>query len=156
MSDSFRIERSTTIQAPAAAVYAHVVDLQAWQGWSPWEGADPDLERTYSPQTAGAGAWYAWSGNRKAGSGRMEITEAQEPGLVALDLAFLKPFKAQNTTQFEITESGGTSTVRWVLTGEQNRRTKLMGKVFNLEGYIGGEFEKGLASLKRLAEGTGG
>ena len=41
----FRIERSATMRAPAAAPYAQVNDFQKWRDWSPWEKVDPQLKR---------------------------------------------------------------------------------------------------------------
>ena len=59
----------------------------------------PHLRRAPTPA---AGAVYEWSGNRKAGAGRMEITGAgASPARLEIALQFLKPFKSSNTTTFE-------------------------------------------------------
>ena len=71
---SFEVTRSTSIAADPARVHALVNDFHEWQKWSPWEDVDPDLQRTYTGPDAGVGAHYAWSGNKKAGAGSMEIT----------------------------------------------------------------------------------
>jgi len=71
--DTYTVERSTTIDAPPERIYQHVANFHSWRDWSPWEGVDPDLRRTYSGPDIGSGATYAWAGNRKAGEGRMEI-----------------------------------------------------------------------------------
>ena len=76
-NSTFTVERSTTVAAPPSAVYPLLVDFRRWQEWSPWEGVDPAMRRTYSGAPSGRGAVYAWSGNRKAGQGRMEITDAK-------------------------------------------------------------------------------
>ena len=49
----FRIERSATMRAPAAAPYAQVNDFQKWRDWSPWEKVDPQLKRSYEGPQAG-------------------------------------------------------------------------------------------------------
>ncbi len=148
----FELARTTTIDAPASAVYPLIADFRQWQTWSPWEGLDPELKRTYSGAESGTGAVYAWAGNRKAGEGRMEILEATDPGKVLIDLQFLKPFKAQNTTTFEIVEAEGKTTVSWVMRGKLNLFMRIMSPVFNMEKNVGGDFEKGLAELKSQAE----
>jgi hypothetical protein len=154
----FSLRRTTTINAPATAIYPLIADLRQWQSWSPWEGLDPDLERTYSGADAGVGAVYEWSGNRKAGSGRMEITEAteppSEPTKVVIDLQFLKPFKAHNTTTFELVQSGDVTRVNWIMRGPQNILMRVMGVVFRMEKTVGKDFDKGLAALKAEAEGA--
>ena len=63
------------------------------------EDVDPALQRTYSGPDAGVGAHYAWSGNRRAGSGSMEITSST-PDEIDLRLSFLKPSKATNDVTF--------------------------------------------------------
>ena len=79
-----------------------IADFRNWTSWSPWEGLDPDLERSYSGAESGAGAVYGWSGNRKAGQGHMEIIEADQPTRVEIDLTFEKPWKSRNDTVFVI------------------------------------------------------
>jgi Polyketide cyclase / dehydrase and lipid transport len=102
----FSMSRSTTVNAPSDRVHALVDDFHQWQQWSPWEGLDPHLERTYSGPASGVGSRYHWSGNKKAGEGDMEIVESV-PSRVAVDLQFLKPFKARNLTTFDLEQVGG-------------------------------------------------
>lgn len=151
--DTFTIERSTTIDAPPAAVYALVADFHQWGQWSPWEDLDPQMQRTFSGAESGTGAVYEWSGNRKAGAGRMEITEADAPSQVVVDLQFLKPFKAHNTTTFTFTQEAGATAVRWTMTGPKTFLTKVMGIFKSMDAMVGPDFEKGLAQLKAAAEG---
>jgi uncharacterized protein YndB with AHSA1/START domain len=149
----FSFTRSTTIDAPAAAVYERLIDFTRWPEWSPWEGLDPDLQREYSDQTAGPGAHYAWSGNRKAGQGSMTITDAAEPTRVAIDLSFLKPFKADNTIVFALTETASGTTVDWTMSGRNDGLvSKVFSKLMPVEKLVGKDFDKGLAALKERSE----
>ena len=77
--DSYTVERSVRIDAPSQRIYDQIADFRNWTSWSPWEGLDPDLERSYTGAESGEGAVYGWSGNRKAGQGHMEVTEADQP-----------------------------------------------------------------------------
>src|SRR5687767_8550719 len=115
--ESYTVERSATIDAPPARVYEQVADFRNWTSWSPWEDVDPALDRTYSGAASGVGSVYGWSGNRKAGQGRMEITEATKPSRVRIDLVFEKPWKARNDTVFTIRPEGSGSRVTWSMTG---------------------------------------
>jgi Polyketide cyclase / dehydrase and lipid transport len=150
--DTYTVERSQTIDAPPTRVYAQIADFHNWTSWSPWEDVDPDLERTYSGAESGTGAVYAWSGNRKAGQGRMEITHAIEPSSVQIDLQFEKPWKARNDTVFSIQPEGSGSRVIWSMTGKKTLMTKVMGIFTSMEKLLGPDFEKGLARLKATAE----
>jgi uncharacterized protein YndB with AHSA1/START domain len=150
--DTYTVERSARIDAPPARVYAQIANFRQWPKWSPWEDVDPNLQRTYSGAESGLGAVYAWSGNRKAGQGRMEITEADEPSLVRIDLVFEKPWKARNDTSFVIRPEGLGSHVTWSMTGQRTLITKAMGVFKSMDKFLGPDFEKGLARLKATAE----
>lgn len=151
---TYTVERSTAIEAAPERVYDQIADFHNWTQWSPWEHLDPDLSRTYSGAASGKGATYAWSGNRKAGQGRMQITDATKPLTVLIDVVFEKPFKARNDTVFTIVPEGSGSRVTWSMTGKRTLVTKVMGVFKSMDAFMGPDFEKGLARLKVAAEGT--
>ena len=51
--DTFRVERSLAVKAPAAAIYPLVADFQFWVSWSPYEERDPDMKRSLGGTAAG-------------------------------------------------------------------------------------------------------
>lgn len=145
------MSRSTTVDAPTDRVHGLLDDFREWRQWSPWEGLDPHLERTYSGPPSGVGSRYHWSGNRKAGEGEMEVVEST-PSRVAVDLRFLKPFKARNLTTFELEQAGGGLTrVVWTMSGRRNPVMALAGRLF-FDRAVARDFDRGLASLKAAAE----
>ena len=150
--DLFVIERSATMAAPASRVFEALVDFHKWPEWSPWEELDPEMQRTYSGSESGVGAVYEWEGNRKAGKGRMEITDATAPGDLTIRLDFIKPFKAQNTTRFALSGDGDSTEVTWTMTGAKTLMTKVMGIFKSMDAMVGPDFEKGLTQLKALVE----
>jgi uncharacterized protein YndB with AHSA1/START domain len=152
--NTYTVERSATIDAPPERVYDLIANFRNWTKWSPWEGVDPELQRTYSGAESGTGAVYGWSGNRKAGRGRMEITDASEPSRVQIDLVFEKPWKARNDTFFSILQEGSGSCVTWSMTGKKTLVTKVMGIVKSMDQLLGPDFETGLARLKATAEAS--
>ncbi len=153
MADSsYTVRRSTSITAPPAQVYERVADFHKWAAWSPWEGLDPNMQRAYSGPAEGVGAGYAWSGNRKAGQGRMEIIEADSPSRLLIDLVFEKPWKSQSVTEFTIDPNGSGSDVTWTMTGPMTLATRVMGIFKSMDSLLGPDFEKGLAKLKANLE----
>jgi hypothetical protein len=150
--DQYEVVRTTSIAAPAATVHALIADFREWPKWSPWEDLDPELHRTYSGAATGVGSVYEWRGNRKAGEGRMEITEDAAPGRVVIALEFIKPFKSSNTTTFLLGGTGDTTDVTWQMVGPKTFVTKVMGIFKSMDKMIGPDFEKGLAQLKAAAE----
>jgi hypothetical protein len=152
MADTYTVERTTTIDAPADEVYAQIVDFHNWRNWSPWDDIDPDLQRSYSGPYSGVGAGYSWSGNRKAGEGTMEITHAVEPSSVQIALEFVKPFKSSSTTSFNLEPKGEGTEVTWTMTGPMTMMTRVMGIFKSMDKMVGPDFEKGLAQLQGATE----
>jgi hypothetical protein len=151
--NQFEVVRTATIAAPPAKVHALINDFHQWPKWSPWEELDPDMQRTYSGPEAGVGAVYQWSGNKKAGEGRMEITGDEPDAQVTIALDFIKPFKSSNTTTFEIADAGGASAVTWRMVGPKTFMTRVMGIFKSMDKMVGPDFEKGLQKLSAVAEG---
>jgi len=150
-SGEFEVKRETNISASRPTVYALLADFHRWREWSPWEDLDPDLSRTYSGPDSGTGAVYEWSGNRKAGAGRMEITDAHEPARVTIALQFLKPFKSSNTTTFDLVERDGDTHVTWRMVGPKTFMTRAMSIFTSMDKIVGKDFEKGLDRLQVVA-----
>lgn len=150
--DSFRIQRTASIKAPPERVFALVNDFRRWTEWSPWENIDPALKRSYEGAQSGKGAAYGWEGNKNVGSGRMEILESAPGSRITIKLDFLKPFEAHNTAQFEFDQSGDTTIVTWAMFGPSPYVSRLMGLVFDMDGMVGSQFERGLATLKAKSE----
>lgn len=148
----FRVSRSTTIAAPAAAVFEQVNDFHKWDAWSPWAKIDPNMKKSHEGAPAGVGASYAWSGNDQVGEGRMTLTDSKPNELIRIKLEFLKPFAATNTTEFSFKPDGNQTAVTWSMSGTNNFIAKAFGLFMNMDKMIGGDFEKGLGQLKSAAE----
>jgi hypothetical protein len=149
----FRIARSITINAAPDVVHGLVNDLHEWEHWSPWAKKDPGMKKTYGGPSSGAGATYAWEGNKDVGEGRMAITESTPGRLVRMKLEFLKPFQATNAVEFTFRAEGGPTLVTWSMTGTNNYMGKAFALLMNMDKMVGGDFEKGLAAMKARAEG---
>lgn len=146
----YEVVRTATIDAPVERVKGLIDDFREWRSWSPWEQVDPNLQRTFSGSESGVGAVYEWSGNRKAGQGRMEITDSTAERVV-VDLQFLKPFKSSNTTTFELRGTGGTTEVTWRMVGPMTFATRVMSIFKKMDDLIGPDLERGLAQLRAAA-----
>ena len=150
--DTFRVQRTKTVQAPPERVFALIDDFRKWGSWSPYEKLDPTMKRTYSGAAKGKGAVYEWAGKGKAGEGRMEITDTSAPSKVTIQLDFSKPFEGHNIAEFTLEANGGSTSVTWAVGGPQSYVAKVMTIFFSMDRLLGNEFEAGLASLKAIAE----
>jgi uncharacterized protein YndB with AHSA1/START domain len=148
----FRVARGTTISAPPATVFAQVNDFHNWEAWSPWAKLDPAAKATFEGPRAGKGAIFRWAGNEEVGEGSMMITESRPSDLIRIKLDFLKPFEATNTAEFTFKPEGNQTAVTWSMEGQNNFIAKAVCLFMNMDKMVGGQFEKGLASMKSIAE----
>lgn len=150
--DGFTVTRATTISAVPEKVFPHVNELRAWEAWSPWAKLDPDAKNAFEGPAAGIGAVMSWDGNKKVGAGRMTIIESRPSDLIRIKLEFLRPFKATNEAVFAFRPEGGQTAVTWSMSGQSNFFFKVFGLFMDCDKMVGKDFEKGLTSLKSVAE----
>jgi hypothetical protein len=152
--DTFAVQRSAVMHAPAERIFPLVNNFQQWANWSPWEKRDPAMKRSFSGPESGKGAAYAWDGNKNVGSGRMEIIDASSPSKITIKLDFIKPFEGHNTAEFTFApeRDASATNVIWIMQGPSSFMSKVMQVFMNLDAMIGRDFEAGLADLKKLTE----
>lgn len=144
---AFTITRSATLNAPAAAIYAKVVNFKNWDAWSPWAKLDPNMKQTYEGAAEGPGAIYTWSGNGEVGAGKMTILDVKPNESIRIKLEFLEPFSATNTTEFAFKPEGDKTAVTWSMSGDRNFVFKAMCVFMDMDEMVGKDFVKGLAQL---------
>jgi hypothetical protein len=150
--DNFRVERSITIAASPQRVFPLINDFHNFGRWSPWEKLDPAMQRSITGPASGPGAVYEWSGNSKAGAGRMQIMEATPFTRVLTKLTFLKPITSENMAEYTLVPNGDSTKVTWAMYGRSPFISKVMQVFISMDDMIGGDFSDGLAALKRVAE----
>ena len=147
-----RAERSAVIDAPRATVFALVDGFGNFNKWSPWFEKDPGAKYTYEGPRSGVGAKMTWSGDpEKSGSGSQEIVESRPWELVRTSLDFGPEGKAR--AQFTLTPEAGSTRVLWGFDTDlgMNPVNRYIGLMIGR--MVGADYEKGLAGLKKLAEG---
>jgi uncharacterized protein YndB with AHSA1/START domain len=150
--EDYRVSRTALIAAEPAIVFAQVNDFKKWEAWSPWEKLDPAMSKTYEGPPAGTGASYTWAGNSDVGEGRCTITESRPNELVRTRLDFKKPFESTCTADFAFKPEGKQTSITWTMEGKNNFIGKAMCMVMNMDKMVGGQFEEGLANLKKISE----
>jgi hypothetical protein len=149
--DTFRMERQTSINAPAADVFGWINNPRRFNEWNPWLEMEPTSTINYSGSDEGPSASYSWSG-KKTGQGSMTLTDQTRPSEVNFALAFIKPFKANNKVTFQLREGSGATVVVWVMTGANSFFNKLFQTFVSMDKMMGKDFERGLANLKAKVE----
>src|SRR5712692_2254785 len=114
---TFRVQRSTGINAPAERIFPLIANLKSMNTWNPFVEPDPAIKIAYTGPDSGKGAAHTWSGNSKVGAGRIEITDATPSSRVALQLDMIKPMKAHNAVEFTLQPNGNGTLVTWTMSG---------------------------------------
>ena len=147
------VERTVTIDAPATDIFPLVNSMQRTVEWSPWLEKDPNVVNTFTGPESGVGNKMAWaSDSPDVGTGTQEIVESVENQKVTTALDFGAQGLA--TAEFLLTDSGGGTDVTWTLITDTgfNPMARIFGMM--LDGFVGPDYEKGLANLKAVAEGA--
>lgn len=146
------VSRSVEISAPPQAVYGRIDNFEAFNQWSPWAAIDPATRYTFSGPKSGQGAVMEWqSEHPNVGAGRQEIIAAEPGRSLTTRLEFGGQGNAEATFLLEPVASGTRVTWGFETRWGYNPIGRYMGLM--MDKWVGGDYEKGLASLKTLVEG---
>ena len=151
----FRVERSAVIAAPAETVFPYVNDPVKAELWNPFSKEDPNIQRSFSGPKEGVGAHMAWVGNSMAGEGSVTIVESVPYEKVRVQLDFKKPFQGTNFGEYTLSrQSENQIKVTWAMTGKAAFIPRVICVFVGMDKMMGGQLEKGLATMKSLAESS--
>lgn len=150
--DDFKVERSNTIKASSEKIFPLINDFNNWPQWSPWEKLDPNMKQTLKGAPKGVGAISEWEGNSDVGAGKIEIIKSTPSSQISMKLDMIKPFQASNDVEFTLATEKDMTKVTWSMSGKNNFIAKVISIFMNCEKMVGDQFEKGLESLKEVAE----
>ena len=147
IGQSFEVEKSIVVAAPASKPYALLAELRAWEDWNYWSNEDDTMTLEYAASTSGPGASYTWAG--KDGAGTTTIVSVDPDKSVGLELDFGD--RGKGDVLFTLTEADGQTRVNWHFSGAAQG---YMGRWFNV--MIGPMMQKpmteSLAKIKELTE----
>ena len=66
--NSYDINRTRVINAPAELLFNNINDFKNWESWSPWVEKDASIQITYPEQTSGVDGAYSWTSDDGVGS----------------------------------------------------------------------------------------
>jgi hypothetical protein len=149
--DTFRVQRTTAINAPVDKLVGILTDLRRGAEWSPYEKKDPAMKKTFSGPASGPGAKLEWDGNSDVGAGSLTVKDVT-PSKVTLDLTMTRPMNANNVVEYTFAPQGNTTNMTWAMHGPMPLISKVICVFMNFDTMIGGDMERGLKDLKALAE----
>lgn len=150
--DKIAASRSTTIDAPAATIFQNIGDLKNWEAWMPWYKNDPTMKLEWGETTTGVGGHYSWK-SENSGNGAMKIVEFNANRSMKTEIAFEGMGKSNGTWLLEPIADGRTK-VTWGMEAQDDVAFPMRGmmKLMGMQEQLNSDFDKGLASLKEIAE----
>ena len=146
-----RVERSITVSAPPAVVYAQFAGFRQFNKWSPWAELDPKTVYTFDGPETGAGAHMTWKSPMKnVGAGEQKIVEAKPYEYVKTDINFGEQGVAQSEARFAAADSG--TQVTWSFTSDLGGNPIVHYFGLMIPGAVGRDYDRGLMRLKALVE----
>lgn len=146
------VERSVVIEADPAKIFSLVNDYREFNKWSPWATLDPEGTRyEFSGPATGVGSKMGWSSEHpNVGSGAQEIVDSKPNAMVKSKLTF-EGFDTPSYATFTLEPTDGGTRVTWSFDANfDNMVGRYMGLM--MDKWVGGDYERGLARLKELAE----
>jgi len=147
----YRVERSATLAASPAALFAQVNDHHKFTTWNPFMKLDPNVKNTFSGPTAGVGAACSWDGNSQIGAGTSTIVESKPNELIRMRMDWKRPMEGVATVDFTFKPAGDKTVVTWAMYGKNNFLGKVVSVFMDCDKMCGPPFEQGLADLGKVA-----
>jgi uncharacterized protein YndB with AHSA1/START domain len=152
--EEYLIKREIVINAKPEAIYPYLNNTKNADRWMPWKEIDPQVKSTYSGPEEGVGSISSWDSPGQMGTGKAEVTEAIPNQSVKTKITYTKPMEMSQDSEFILTPNGDSTKMTWIVIGKQPFIARLMCTLMfmNMDKYVGGMFERGLAQLKTMAE----
>ena len=151
------VERSITVERPASMLFSIVNSYRNFEQWSPWAERDPNAVYALSGPDSGVGARLSWSGEpHLVGSGWQEIVASTPYEQIDIQLDF--DSQGVSSSRFTFQPAGEATLVTWSFDSDLTEGLSFLdgflARYFGLlfDRWIGNDYEKGLANLKRFAE----
>jgi hypothetical protein len=147
----YRVERSATLAASPAALFAQVNDHRNFNTWNPFLKLDPNVKNTFSGPASGVGSACSWDGNGDIGAGTSTIIESKPGELVRMRMDWKRPMEGTATVDFTFRPAGDKTVVTWAMYGKNNFMGKVVSVFIDCDKMCGPHFEQGLADLGKVA-----
>lgn len=110
------------------------------------------MKKTFHGIDGTVGAKMDFEGNSEAGSDSLELLKVMPNHFVDIKLIMSEPMRAENFITYKLIPEAGRTRFVWTMAGDGGFIGKLMSVLIDCDAMIGGQFEKGIANLKRVVE----
>lgn len=137
------VERSGNVNATVDELQQEVTNFEKFVTWSPWSSIDPNVTQEFKGKQGEVGAEFHWAGNEEVGTGHQTVKSITDER-VELDLVFTAPWESTSLVYYDFVPNGESTEVTWGYKGEM---PWLMTLFTDMDGMLGGQYEKGLKTL---------
>ena len=143
-SGRLKVSVTQIFAAPASAVYARLVDLNAYKAWSPWLALHPEAAIAITGIGSAEGDRLSWSDERIGSAiiGQHRLTPGQRVEQV---LDFALPFRFKARAVWTLVERDGATKVTWSLRGRVGFAMRAFAPT--VQGMLALDFRWGLDRL---------
>lgn len=150
LPETSRVERTINVGVKDTIAYNYIKDFSKFDEWNPWNDLDLEGKTYFEGDVGEVGSLYGWKGD-KVGEGNMKIISLEPHNKIHQKLTFIEPWTSEADNDFAIESLGDSTKVTWIYDGKNNGIIeKWMG--LTIDGFIGEDYEKGLAKLKTNLE----
>ncbi len=150
-----QISRELVIGASPEAIFPFVNSSRRADEWMPWRDDDPQVKMVYSGPEEGVGSTSSWTSVGRMGVGQAVIVESVKNQVVKTQLSYTKPMQMSQLAEFSLKPVEGGTLVRWSVFGKNSFVGRFFCVFMDMEKIVGGNFEKGLRTLKGKVETQG-
>ncbi|MCX6180874.1 MAG: SRPBCC family protein [Bacteroidetes bacterium] len=145
------VERSISINAPVEMVKAEVSSFKSFTVWNPFDDQDSAVKQSMEGTDGTVGSKFIWDGP-VTGTGHQTISAITD-SMVSIDLVFTKPFESESKVYYKYAANGDSTKLTWGYTSHYGFVQSIVMMLFvDMDKMLGGEYEKGLASVKTIIE----
>jgi len=143
---------NTTIDASVQDVYDLIKNYERFPEWSPFLVSDPNQKNHVTGNNGELGSVFHWEGVDEKSLDYQTLTEVTQNEYAKMDCTVQKPFKANSTFEYFITETPQGVEVRQEFITEMKGFSYFMAKLFGMEKEIAATNKLGLDRLKSVLE----
>ncbi len=154
LKQEYAVEREIIINKPIIEVFNYLKILKNQDNFSKWATMDPEMKKFYRGTDGQVGFVSSWESlNKNVGKGEQEILKIIENEIIDYEIRFIKPFK-NIAAVYLITDlvTEHHTKVKWGFSSKMKYPMNFMLLFFNMEKFIGKDFEIGLSNLKEILE----
>lgn len=143
---------NTTIDASAQEVYNLIKNYERFPDWSPFLVSDPNQKNHVTGDNGELGSAFHWEGVDEKSLGFQTLSEVTQNEYAKMDCTVQKPFKANSTFEYFITETPQGVEVRQEFITEMGGFSYFMATLFGMKKEIAATNQLGLDRLKSVLE----